>query len=296
METRILHYFLTIARLGTISAAARELHVAQPTLSRQLQQLEEQLGTPLFYRERRQMVLTRAGMVYRSRVEQILTELSQANQVVAEVNNEDLVGYVRMGCIESRIIDFLAPIMTQFHHQYPHVQFEIYDADGEEIKERLDQGILELGVVSSPISTAKYHSQRLPLTDRWGLAVPVDSPLADHSMITADELTGVALIVPHRSLIQDELRDWLQVPNGNLQVVAETNLLSNACYLAANGVGSVVCIEGAPRPADAKLKFIPLVPEHRQANFLIWRKNVNLSEPARKLITAIQSKIAKMNR
>lgn len=295
METRILNYFLTIAKLGTISAAARELHVAQPTLSRQLQQLEEQLGTPLFYRERRQMVLTRAGMVYRSRVEQILSEIEQANQVVAKINNEDLVGLVRLGCIESRIIDYLAPIMIQFHRRYPHVQFEIYDADGEDIKERLDQGILEVGVVSSPISTAKYHSQRLPLTDRWGLAVPFDNPLVRQSTITAAELSGLPLIVPHRSLIQDELKDWLQPQSSDLQVVAETNLLSNACYLAAKGFGSVVCIEGAPRPADTKLKFIPFVPEHRQANFLIWRKNVKLSEPVRRLIHTIQSTINSQN-
>ena len=107
METRILHYFLTIARLGSISGAARELHVAQPTLSRQLQQLEDELGTSLFYRERRQMVLTKAGIVYRNHVEQILTELEQANQIVAKINNEDLVGQIRIGAIESRIIKFI---------------------------------------------------------------------------------------------------------------------------------------------------------------------------------------------
>jgi DNA-binding transcriptional LysR family regulator len=295
METRILNYFLAIARLGTISGAARELHVAQPTLSRQLKQLEDQLGTPLFYRERRRMVLTKAGAVYRSRVEQILGELNQANRVVAEINNADLVGQVRLGCIESRVVSFLVPIMTKFRQQHPHVQFDIYDADGEEIKERLDQGILEIGIVSSPISTAKYHSLRLPVTDRWGLAVPMGSPLAEKTVITADELDNVSLIVPHRSLILDELQTWLHPQNGQLKIVAETNLLSNACYLAAGGMGSVVCIEGAPRPADAKLKFIPLQPEHLQDSFLIWRKNVRLSEPARLLIQTTQSTIDSQN-
>lgn len=295
METRILHYFLAIARLGTISGAARELHVAQPTLSRQLQQLEAQLGTTLFYRERRRMVLTKAGAVYRNQVEQILAELSQANRIVAEINNEDLVGQVRMGCIESRIISFLVPIMNRFHQHYPHVQFDIYDADGEEIKERLDQGMLELGVVSSPISTAKYHSLKLPVTDRWGLAVPTESPLVGETAITADELENVPLIVPHRSLILDELRTWLQPQDSQLNIVAETNLLSNACYLAAGGMGSVVCIEGAPRPANAHLKFIPLVPEHPQKNFLIWRKNVRLSEPVQQLIETVQENIDSKN-
>ncbi len=295
METRILKYFVTIARLGTISGAARELHVAQPTLSRQLKQLEDQLGTPLFYRERRRMVLTKAGAVYRNQVEQILSELSQANRVVAEINNEDMVGQVRMGCIESRIISFLVPIMKQFREQHPHVQFNLYDADGEDIKERLDQRMLELGIVSSPISTAKYHSLKLPVTDRWGLAVPTESPLAEKTVITADELKNIPLIVPHRSLILDELRAWLQPKDSQLNIVAETNLLSNACYLAAGGMGNVVCIEGAPRPADAKLKFVPLQPEHLQDNFLIWRKNVQLSEPVRRLIHIIQSTINSQN-
>lgn len=295
METRVLQYFLTIARLGTISGAARELHVAQPTLSRQLQQLEEQIGQPLFYRERRRMVLTKAGMVYRRRIEPILAELNQANNIVAKINNEDVVGRIQLGVIESRVIQFLVPILKKFHQQYPHVEFGFYDADGEEIKERLDQGILELGVVSSPISTAKYHSQSIPVTDRWGLAVAPRSVLAHKQVITANELVKLPLIVPHRSLIKDELQSWLNDQDEHLQIVAETNLLSNACYLAVNGMGNVVCIEGAPRPADAHLKFIPLVPERKQSNYLIWRKNVQLSEPAQKLITAIQTAINSKN-
>lgn len=216
METRILDYFVAIARLGTISGAARELHVAQPTLCRLLKQLEDQLGTPLFYRERRRMVLTKAGTVYRSRVEQILGELNQTNRIVAEIDNEDLVGQVRMGCIESRVVSFLVPIMNKFHQQHLHVQFDIYDADGEDIKERLDQEMLELGVVSSPISTAKYHSLKLSVIDRWGLVVPKGSPLAEKTAIAAEKLGSVPLIIPHRSLILDELRTWLQPRNSQL--------------------------------------------------------------------------------
>lgn len=285
METRVLKYFLTIARLGTISGAARELHLAQPTLSRQLQQLEEQVGQPLFYRERRRMVLTKAGIVYRSKIEQILAELAAANQLVATINNDDLTGQIKIGCIESRVSRYLAPILRQFHQQYPHVVFDIDDADGEQIKEWLDEGRLELGIVSSPISTVKYHSRRLPVVDRWGLAVPHNSSLATQTAISPADLDSSPLIIPHRSLIQDELRSWL---NGqHLQVVAETNLLSNACYLAAEGLGNVVCIEGAPRPANAGLIFIPFTPEHQQENYLIWRKNVTLSEAAQKLVTSM---------
>lgn len=295
METRILHYFLTVAKLGTISAAARELHVAQPTISRQLQQLEDELDTQLFIRERRRMVLTRAGTFYRQQAATILAQLDQANQDVAQINNDDLVGSVHLGMIESRIVHFLSPLIMQFHRRYPQVKFEVYDADGEEIKERLDQGLLDLGIVSSPISTTKYHSVKLPLTDRWGLAVSPDSPLAKRDRVNVADLQDLPLIVPHRALIQDEMRTWFANHDARLQVVAETNLLSNACYLAAAGLGNVVCIEGAPRPAAAKLKFLPLEPVHQQLNFLIWRKNVNLSEPARRLITTLVGHIDSQN-
>lgn len=158
METRILRYFLVVAKQGTISAAARELHISQPTLSRQIQQLESQLNTPLFTRASRHMYLTKAGSAYEEKVRQILTELDQANQLVASISNDDLTGTIRIGCVESEVTRFLVPKMVAFHQQYPHVQYDFYDADGEEVQEKLDQGSLDLGVICAPISTVKYHN------------------------------------------------------------------------------------------------------------------------------------------
>lgn len=287
METRVLHYFLTIARLGTISAAARELHVAQPTLSRQIQQLEEQLDTTLFIRERRRMVLTKAGMAYQIRVQQILIELERANQVAAAINNDSLTGRVGIGCVESTVTKFLIPELAHFHHDYPQVQIELYDAEGETIKERLDRGSLEVGIVSTPISTAKYHTRQLPVVDRWGVAVPTASPLSRQSTITIDQLATKPVIIPQRSLIHDELNDWLESATSSLVVKGTANLLTNATYLAQAGVGNLICIEGAPLPPQADLTFIPFNPIHEQKHFLIWRKNAVLSAPAERLITQI---------
>lgn len=288
METRILNYFLTVAKLGTISAAARELHVSQPTLSRQIQQLEEQLNTPLFIRERRQMVLTKAGQTYESKVRRIVAELDQANQLVATINNNDLTGTIHIGCVESRVTKVVIPQLAKFHQRYPSVRFNIYDADGEDIKERLDQGLLELGIVFTPISTAKYHTFQLPIEDRWGLLVPADNHLADRQSIAVTDLHNIPLIIPHRSLIHDDLRDWLQTDGEELKIVAESNLLTNASYLVEAGMGNLVCIEGAPQPRSTNLKFIPFKPAHRQKQFLIWRKGTNLSEPARKLVDQLK--------
>lgn len=288
METRILKYFLTVAKLGTISAAARELHLSQPTLSRQIQQLEEHLATPLFTRERRQMVLTTAGRAYEERVRRIVTELDQANQLVATINNNDLTGTIHLGCVESRVAKYIVPQLASLHRQYPNVHFDIYDADGDDIKERLDQGLIELGIVSTPISTAKYHTLELPVSDRWGVLVPAGSTLAKRSHIKIMDLENLPLIIPHRSLIRDELRSWLQPGKMHLNIVAEANLLANAAYMVEAGVGNLVCIEGAPQPKNTNLIFIPFTPVHRQKQFLIWRKGGLLSSPSQHLIKQLK--------
>lgn len=296
METRILHYFLAIAKLGTISAAARELHVAQPTLSRQLQQLEGQLGAPLFIRERRRMVLTKAGLAYQRRIQQILTELDRANQVVADLNNDELTGTVGIGCVESAVTKFLIPLLRKFHQQYSQVELSIYDGDGELIKDQLDRGAIEVGLVSTPINAAKYHYLQLPVTDRWGVAVNQSSPFRNQKSININELRGQKLIIPHRSLVHDEVSDWLKASNQEVSIVAEYNLLTNAAYLTATGMGNLICIQGAPLPAKAHLTFIPLTPKHQQEHYLIWRKGASLGEPAQRLIKYFRTQLASQPR
>lgn len=292
METRILRYFLTIAKLGTISAAARTLHVAQPTMSRQLQQLEEQLGTPLFIRERRRMVLTKAGLAYQIRVQQILAELDRANQAVADLNNDELTGSVGIGCVESSVTNFLIPVLHEFQQQYPQVRLNMYDADGESIKDQLDRSALEIGIVSTPINAAKYNYRQLPVSDRWGIAVNADSSFRGREAVDISELKGRPLIIPHRSLVHDEISDWLTADGNEIQVVGEYNLLTNATYLAAAGVGDLICIKNAPLPAKAHLTFIPLTPERHLDHYMIWRKGVSLSEPTQRLVNHLRSQLS----
>ncbi len=293
METRILRYFLVVAKQGTISAAARELHISQPTLSRQIQQLESQLNTPLFTRARRHMYLTKAGSTYEKKVRRILIELDQANQMVATISNNDLTGTIHIGCVESEATKVLIPALAGFQKQYPHVSYDFYDADGEDIQERLDQGILELGVVSSPISTVKYHTIELPVQDRWGLLVRPDNELAKHSVVTAKELVDVPLIIPHRDLFYQDLNELVQ--GQHLNIVAESNLLTNVSYLAQAGIGNVVCIEGAPQPSTTNLKFIPFSPERYQEQFLIWPKGTTLTEATQKFIEQLKHNIYAQN-
>ncbi|WP_373842316.1 LysR family transcriptional regulator [Limosilactobacillus sp.] len=287
METRILRYFLVVAKQGTISAAARELHISQPTLSRQIQQLETQLNTPLFTRERRRMYLTKAGSAYEKKIRRIIAELDQANQMIANINNNDLTGTIHIGCVESEVTKLLLPQLIAFHRQYPHVRYDFYDADGEDIQERMDQGNIELGVVCAPISTVKYHTLKLPIQDRWGLLVKSDSKLAHHQVITAEDLQNLPLIIPHRALFYDDLNELVQ--GRELEIVAESNLLTNVSYLAQAGIGNIVCIEEAPRPSSTNLKFIPFSPERRQTQFLIWPKGNTLTEATQRFIEKLQT-------
>lgn len=287
METRILRYFLVVAKQGTISAAARELHISQPTLSRQIQQLETQLNTPLFTRERRRMYLTKAGSAYEKKIRRIIAELDQANQMIANINNNDLTGTIHIGCFESEVTKLLLPQLIAFHRQYPHVRYDFYDADGEDIQERMDQGNIELGVVCAPISTVKYHTLKLPIQDRWGLLVKSDSKLAHHQVITAEDLQNLPLIIPHRALFYDDLNELVQ--GRELEIVAESNLLTNVSYLAQAGIGNIVCIEEAPRPSSTNLKFIPFSPERRQTQFLIWPKGNTLTEATQRFIEKLQT-------
>lgn len=287
METRILRYFLVVAKQGTISAAARELHISQPTLSRQIQQLETQLNTPLFTRERRRMYLTKAGSAYEKKIRRIIAELDQANQMIANINNNDLTGTIHIGCVESEVTKLLLPQLIAFHRQYPHVRYDFYDADGEDIQERMDQGNIELGVVCAPISTVKYHTLKLPIQDRWGLLVKSDSKLAHHQVITAEDLQNLPLIIPHRALFYDDLNELVQ--GRELEIVAESNLLTNVSYLAQAGIGNIVCIEESPRPSSTNLKFIPFSPERRQTQFLIWPKGNTLTEATQRFIEKLQT-------
>lgn len=287
METRILRYFLVVAKQGTISAAARELHISQPTLSRQIQQLETQLNTPLFTRERRRMYLTKAGSAYEKKIRRIIAELDQANQMIANINNNDLTGTIHIGCVESEVTKLLLPQLIAFHRQYPHVRYDFYDADGEDIQERMDQGNIELGVACAPISTVKYHTLKLPIQDRWGLLVKSDSKLAHHQVITAEDLQNLPLIIPHRALFYDDLNELVQ--GRELEIVAESNLLTNVSYLAQAGIGNIVCIEEAPRPSSTNLKFIPFSPERRQTQFLIWPKGNTLTEATQRFIEKLQT-------
>jgi len=274
METRVLNYFLKIAQVGTISKAAEELHVTQPTLSRQLRDLEQQLGTQLFIRSKRAMTLTAAGVLFQDRARQV-TALISKTEVELKNQGSQLAGTLAIGCVESSVAQVLTEKIMQMHENYPQVKFELYDGDGDDIKQKLDQGTLDLGLVLTPVETAKYNDQIINSSDDWGIIVPLTDPLAQNEAINPIELMSLPLIVPRRHIVQAEISDWLQVPAEELKLVGSQNLLSNAILLTRAGFGYALCARGAyENRVVADIKFIPLTPKCTMAHRLIWRKNL----------------------
>ena len=279
MELRVLRYFLTVAQEGNITKAADILHVTQPTLSRQLMDLEAELGTTLFIRGKRAITLTDDGHLLRQRAQEIV-ELAEKTQREFTEQREEVRGVVSIGCVETMGSRFLADTIAQFHKQYPAVQFDLYNGYSDDIKERLDKGLLDVGLVMTPVEISKYDFFRLPQQDIWGVLCAKGAPLARKDSVTPADLSQEPLIMPKRAPVRNEILNWLGVPTEQLHIVATHTLLSNSVLLVERGVGYAFTLNGslAMRSSD-KTKFIPLSPQRTAESVFIWKKN-NMFHPA----------------
>lgn len=273
MDIRVLEYFLAVAKFGTITRAAEQLHITQPTISRQLMELEESVGTKLLLRGKRQITLTDAGVLFQQRAEEIV---SLMGKTLRDITDQDdlLGGTVVIGCVESHASRMLAKALHEFSQRYPMVKYELYSADGDDIREKLDRGELDFGILVEPVETAKYDYLRLPCQEIWGVVMRKDDPLAQKAAIGKRDFLSIPLILPRREIVQDNIAGWLGVERSQLNIFAGHNLLGNAALLAEAGLGYVVCVSGAfAMRGHGELCFVPLTPEHTSGHVLAWRKN-----------------------
>lgn len=278
MELRLLRYFVTIANEGTISQAAAVLNITQPTLSRQLKELEEDLGVPLFSRSGRKLLLTEAGLLLKSRAEEILSLTEQTEEEFKNRKNELLSGRLLIGCVEADNSDTLAMMLEEFISDHPQVTFHLFTGTSDDILEKLDKGLLDLAILLEPVATEKYLSLRLPRTERWGLLVSKDSFLAQKTTIAPEDITGVPLLVSPRSEIQALLAEWTGRPFSEFTIAGTYNLIFNVFSLVENRVGSALTIEGAVmgRMSENSV-FLPLEPEIKTNCVLVWKKDRTIS-------------------
>ena len=273
MDLRLLEYFLAVAKTGNITRAAEQLHVTQPTVSRQLTDLEEMLGTPLLIRGRRQVTLTDAGVLFQQRAEEILSLMDKTRRDLSEQGSQ-LSGTVSLGCVESCASRMLPEVLGEFSQRHPEVRYEIYSADGDDIWEKLDRGELDFGVLLEPIEAAKYDYIRLPYWETWGLLLRQDHPLAEKTAIGREELLSVPLSLPRREIVQDAIASWFGLEWNQLKVFAGHTLLNNAALLVEAGLCCAVCVGGAfAIRGGEQLCFRPFAPERTTGHVLAWKRN-----------------------
>ena len=288
MELRVLKYFLTVADEGNITRAADILHVTQPTLSRQLMELEDELGTALLIRGKRSVTLTDEGFLFKQQAEMIV-ELSDKLEHTFKDQKDVVCGTIRIGASEAVGCRALAAYMKEFREKYPDVQFDLYNGMADNIKEMLERGLLDLGLVLEPVDTAKFEYVRLPQKETWGLLLRKDHELAEKETINVEEIRPYPLIMPGREKAKNEVLHWMQCEERHLNIPAYYNLLSNAALLVEAGMGCAVCLDGALSiHADPDLCFRRLLPEHTTRSVILWKKNHLFSQAASLFVQTIQ--------
>ena len=276
MELRVLKYFLVVAREENITHAAQLLHITQPTLSRQLMQLEDELGVQLFKRSRYRVVLTDDGRLLRRRAQEIV-DLAEKTEREFLSRDAELAGEISIGCGETSSMSFLSERMAAFRREHPLVCFNIYSATADDIKERLEKGLLDLGLLSEPVETGRYDFIRMPREDVWGALVRSDSPLAEKEYVTPGDLTHVPLLLGRRREVQDELAAWFGELYERVEIAGSYNLILNAANMVLHGVGAALGFDLAD--ISDELRFLPLRPELRTGTVLVWKKD-QVSSPA----------------
>ena len=287
MELRVLQYFLAVAREQNISAAAQSLHLTQPTLSRQLKELEEELGKQLMIRGNRKITLTEDGMLLRKRAEEILDLVGRTEKEIAQ-SDETISGDIYIGTGETDGVRQIARTAHQLQERYPGILFHIVSGDAVDVCERLDKGLLDFGVLIEPVNLEGYDYLRLPATDTWGLLLRRDHPLARLPAIRPKDLEGVPLLTSRQRMVDNEFAGWLGREGHSLETVGTYNLLYNASLMVAAGVGCALALDGLIHTQGTPLTFRPLEPRVETHLNLVWKKYHPLSQAAERFLAQFQ--------
>lgn len=285
MEIRVLRYFLAVAQEGSVTRAARALHLTQPTLSRQIRELEEELGQTLFSRGGRELSLTREGLLLRQRAEEIVGLAEITEKEFRSLGEKTVSGDLSLGCGESKALSFVTDALKVLQDEHPLIIHHFFSGNGEIVMDRLDKGLLDFAVLMGAENTERYYSLPLPNHDTWGLLMDKDDPMAQKKAITAEDLLGIPLILSSQSLSRDELSGWLGFPMSRLHIAATYTLLFNGSLMVRSGLGYALCFDHiAPSGKDSPFAFRPLT----SPLSLVWKKHQILSAPAEAFLAKIR--------
>ncbi len=294
MELRVLKYFLAVAREGSVTGAAHRLHVTQPTLSRQLKDLEDELGQRLFVRGSHSVSLTAEGMLLRQRAEEIMTIVNKTRSDFSARHR--IAGDVYVGGGESEAMSLLAEVIRDVRDRHPAIRFHLYSGNAEDVMDRLDRGTLDFGVLIQPVDISKYDALPLPYKDVWGLVMPVGHPLAEKKGIAPEDLDGIPLLFSRQVLqygsSENPCLEWLGKSASELNIAATYNLIYNAALLVRAGVGCAVTLDRlVPTGVRSGLVFRPFVPKLESSLDIVWKKGQFFSPAASAFLSRLQERI-----
>lgn len=293
MEIRVLRYFLAIARESSITNAADFLHVTQPTLSRQIKDLEDELGQKLFTRGSHSMDLTAEGRILRRRAEEII---AMVDKTEAEFNamEGEIAGDIYIGGGETEAVKLIAEIAKELQNDYPNIHYHLYSGNAEDVTERLDKGLLDFGILVQPADISKYDYINMPAKDVWGVVMRKDSPLAQKDLICREDLLGVPLICSRQAISQErsknEFADWFGSNFDKLDIVTTYNLFYNAAIMVDAGIGYAITIDKlANTTEESNLCFRQLTPKLEAGLNIIWKKYPVFSAAAELFLKRLQN-------
>ncbi|MBU7592898.1 LysR family transcriptional regulator [Metabacillus halosaccharovorans] len=296
MELRVLRYFLAVAREGSMTAAADYLHVTQPTLSRQIKDLEQELGKKLFTRSSHSIILTEEGILLRKRAEEII---EMVDKLEAEFHSmeETISGDVYIGSGETEAMKQIARVVKDLQLHYPNIRFHLYSGNEEDVTERLDKGLLDFGILIQPADLSKYNYVNIPAKDVWGVVMRKDSHLARKETIQAIDLVNIPLVcsrqVMKQTFSKNEFADWFGEDFTKLNIVSTYNLAYNAAIMVEEGIGYALTLDKIVNTSsDSNLCFKPLEPKLESGLNIVWKKHQVFSAAAELFLKEIQKKFS----
>lgn len=286
MEIRVLKYFLAVAREGSITKAANSLHLTQPTLTRQLQDLEKELKQKLLVRGKHKVTLTPEGLILQKRAQEIV-DMVEKTEAEFQSISDTISGDIYIGGGETDSMKYVAEIIKEIQEDYPAIKFHLYSGNAEDVMEKLDRGLLDFGILIQPVDLSRYDHLELPERDTWGVIMRADSPLAEKSEVTLNDLVEIPLLASRQMTPKyskdSGFLDWFGDKYNDLNIAATYNLIFNATIMVKAGVGVAVTLDKlADTSKESGLYFRPLSPKLESGLDIVWKKNQVFS-PAAKL-------------
>lgn len=291
MDIRTLQYFLAIAREESITKAAESLNMTQPPLSRQMKELEDELGKQLFVRGSKKISLTEDGLLLKKRAEEMV---SLMDKTISELSSSEevITGDILIAAGETENISILANIAKSLNTRHPDIRYRLYSGDSRFVKDKLDNGLVDFGLVIGTVDIEKYDYIKLPVSDRWGIIMKDTDELAKYDRISSDMLEDKPLFLSHQSSDSSEIRSWFSDNNISPQIVGTYNLAYNASVFVKSGFGYMLVLDNILNTTiSSGLAFRPIIPAMKADMYFIWKKNQVFGKAASAFLDEMKNSI-----